>query len=208
MEGGQNGHRPVVVADADKRARAGLVDLLTEAGLRVHEVASGDDALVAARRHDPVLFILEVALGRLSGYEVCRALREELAPDIPIMFVSGIRTESYDRVAGLLLGADDYVVKPYAPDELLARVRRLVSRARAHASPVITRLTPREVEVLRLLAEGSSADEIAERFVISAKTVATHVEHILTKLNVNSRVQAVAVAYREGLVEALTSSPV
>jgi DNA-binding NarL/FixJ family response regulator len=134
----------------------------------------------------------------MSGYEVCRTLREEDS-ELPIVFVSGSRTESADCVAALALGGDDYVAEPYAADELLARVRRLIDRSRPRV--VVSRLTPREHEVLRLLAEGSSPDEIAGSLFISPRTVATHIDHILSKLNVNSRVQAVAVAYREGLID-------
>jgi len=119
-----------------------------------------------------------------------------------VLFVTGARTESYDRVSGLLIGADDYVVKPYAPDELLARVRRLVQKSRPAMARNASRLTPRELEVLDLLADGRSPQEIASGLFISAKTVATHIEHIFAKLGVSSRVQAVAVAYRDGLVTA------
>jgi DNA-binding NarL/FixJ family response regulator len=117
-----------------------------------------------------------------------------------VLFLSGARTESYDRVAGLMVGADDYVVKPYAADELLARVRALVRRSNPERPLAEARLTPRELEVLRLLAEGCSPADIAVRLFISGKTVGTHIEHILSKLGVKSRVQAVAVAYRDGLV--------
>jgi DNA-binding NarL/FixJ family response regulator len=195
--------RPVVVADPDERARAALDVVLTAAGFRVIPVATGEEALDVARREKPRLFILEIPLGRLSGYEVCRVLREEVSPTVPIIFLSGVRGEAYDRVAGLIVGADDYVVKPYAPDELLARVRRLVdARSRPAAGPAFSGLTPREREVLRLLADGLSTEGIAARLVISSKTSATHIERILKKLGVNSRTQAVALAYREGLVEA------
>ncbi|HKP17789.1 MAG TPA: response regulator transcription factor [Gaiellaceae bacterium] len=186
------------MADGDASARAELARVFGAAGFRVVEAATGEEALRLARQYLPTLVVLEVALGSISGYEVCRALREELGEDLLIVFLSGIRTESYDRVAGLLVGADDYVVKPYAVDELLARVRRLVDRARP-APASLSQLTPRELEVLRLLAEGYSAKDIAGRLFISAKTVGTHIEHIRRKLGVRTRVQAVALAFREGL---------
>jgi DNA-binding NarL/FixJ family response regulator len=188
----------VLVADADRRARGQLARELVAAGFSVVEASSGEQALAMASKKTPALIILEVPLGEISGYEVCRSLRENVGDDVPVMFVSATRTESYDRVAGLLVGADDYVVKPYAVDELLARVRRLVDRQRRD-SPALSALTPREREVLSLLAEGLSAKEIAGRLFISTKTVGTHIEHILTKLNANSRVQAVTIAFREGL---------
>ena len=142
--------------------------------------------------------MLDVRLPGLSGYEVCHTLRAD-DPDLPIVFISGERVESYDRVAGLLIGADDYLVKPFAGDELLARLRRLLQRV---ASPARSAhgLTVRELEVLRQLADGFAAGAIAERLGISPKTVGTHLEHIFSKLGVRTRAQAVAAAYRERLV--------
>ena len=140
--------------------------------------------------------ILEIPLSVLSGYEVCRSLKSELGAMFPVLFLSGVRTESYDRVAGLLVGADDYVVKPYAPDELLARVRLLEPRARASAGVSRTDLTRREGEVLQLLAHGLTQHEIAVHLGISPKTVGTHIENVLRKLGVHSRAQAVALVFR------------
>jgi DNA-binding NarL/FixJ family response regulator len=190
---------PVLVADEDATSRAQLARVLEAAGYDVTQARSGEEALHAAREVRPCIALLEIPLGNLSGYEVCRALREETG--VPIVFVSGSRTESYDRVAGLLVGADDYIVKPYAPDELLTRVRNLVRRSRPLTQSVSAKLTKREREVLGLLAEGLRQDEIAERLFISRKTVGTHVENILRKLGVRSRTQAVALAYREELLD-------
>jgi DNA-binding NarL/FixJ family response regulator len=190
----------VLVADADEEARENLARLLEQAGFEVVAASTGEHALAIARESFPSLAILEVPLGEMSGYEVCRTIREEHGEAVPVMFVSGARTESYDRVAGLSLGADDYLTKPYAPDELLARVRRLLRGPGRTGPQATTRLTGRELEVLRLLAEGHTPYEIAHRLFITKKTVATHVEHIFAKLGVHSRVEAVAVAYREGLV--------
>jgi DNA-binding NarL/FixJ family response regulator len=192
----------VLVADQNDEDRAHLATLLDVAGYATIEVENGADVIARARAEEPDVVILEVALGETSGYEACRVLREELGDELPIIFVSGTRTESFDRVAGFLVGADDYIVKPYAPDELLARLRRLASRAQARGAVSASRLTPRELEVLQLMADGSSAADIAARLFISPKTVRTHVDHILSKLDVNSRVQAVAIAYRDGLIDA------
>jgi DNA-binding NarL/FixJ family response regulator len=95
-----------------------------------------------------------------------------------------------------LLGADDYLPKPIPFDHLLARVRRLVTHSTAVAVPVASRLTPREQEVLGLLAEGLEQAEIANRLFIAPKTVAKHIERILGKLAVHNRAQAVALALR------------
>jgi DNA-binding NarL/FixJ family response regulator len=192
---------PILLAEPDSEARKQLVRVFERAGYPVVAVRGGVEALEAARATRPCAAVLEVPLSRLSGYEVCRALRAEFGADLPIVFVSGRRTESYDRVAGLLLGADDYLVKPCAPDELLARVRRLLDREPSAPPQTLPRLTQREQEVLGLLAEGLEQNEIAARLVISSKTVGTHIEHILSKLGVRSRTQAVARAFREELVD-------
>jgi DNA-binding NarL/FixJ family response regulator len=190
----------VLIADADAVSRDAAAQCLRAAGFGVLLAETGDEALELARRAPPAAAVVEIPLEGLSGYEVCRALKAELGRDLPVVFASGTRRESYDRVAGLLIGADDYLVKPVAPDELLARVRRLIDRTRAPERPAV-RLTPREHEVLRLLGGGLRQRDIAERLVISPKTVATHIENILRKLAVRSRAQAVAAAYRQGLLD-------
>ena len=96
-----------------------------------------------------------------------------------MLFVSGERTETYDRVAGLLVGGDDYLVKPFAPDELLARVRALIRRTHETA-PV--GLTGDERNLVRLLRQGLGAGEIAERSHETPKSVLDRVDEILTKL--------------------------
>lgn len=187
----------ILVADGDASARAELARLLATAGYHVVEATAGDEALALARTQKPFLAILEIPLSVLSGYEVCRALKSELGSSFPVLFLSGARTESYDRVAGLLVGGDDYLVKPYAPDELLARVRLHEPRPSADALGTRANLTPREAEVLTLLTHGMSQAEIAVHLTISPRTVATHIEHVLRKLGVRSRAQAVALVFRE-----------
>jgi DNA-binding NarL/FixJ family response regulator len=192
--------RTILIADHEMESRSVVAGVLKKAGYDVVEADSGDDVLDAVRRELPRLVVLEVTLPALSGYEVCHQLREEFGEGLPIIFVSRERTEPFDRVAGFLIGADDYMVKPFAPDELLARVRRLV-RSRAPVAPgVALKLTARETEVLRLLAEGREQEEIAVQLFISRRTVGTHIENITRKLGVRSRAQAVALAYREDLV--------
>ena len=196
---------PILVVDGDEEHRASLTRLLRGGGYTIREVSTGDEALAEAHRTSPALVVLEVSLRDVSGYEVCRQLREVFGVALPIIFVSALRTESYDRVGGLLLGADDYIAEPFAPDELLARVRRLLLRASdgAHALD----LTKREVEVLQLLAGGRNQTQIAATLVIGKKTVATHIQHILAKLGVHSRAEAVAVAHRRGLGTGEEDSP-
>jgi DNA-binding NarL/FixJ family response regulator len=192
---------PVVIADPDARQRQALASALGKAGFRVLQAETGEQALALARTNAPGAVILEIPLGNLSGYEVCHSLRAELGPELPIIFLSGARTEPYDRVAGLLLGADDYLVKPYANGELIARLTNLYRRSHARTLGEARRLTKRELEVLDLLGEGLRHDDIARQLFISPKTVATHVEHILRKLGVRSRAEAIAVAYREEILQ-------
>ena len=118
----------------------------------------------------------------------------------PIIVVSRVRTESYDRIAGLLLGADDYIVSPYEPGELLVRVANLIDRSRVRDPRARWSLTVREREILDLMSEGLRQREIARRLIISPKTVATHVEHILRKVGARSSSEAVMVAFREQII--------
>jgi CheY-like chemotaxis protein len=114
----------ILVVDSDEEFRKFVSELLAGAGYRTLESSTGQGAVRSAQRSRPSLVLLDVALTDVSGYEVCHELRRLFGELLPIMFVTGTRTEPYDRVSGLLVGADDYLVKPCAPDELLARVRR------------------------------------------------------------------------------------
>jgi two-component system OmpR family response regulator len=182
---------PILVVDDDDTLLQCVSALLEEAGFVVLAARTGEEGLTLARRSSPRAAVVDVRLPGLSGYEVCRVLKEEKAV-LPVLFISGERTESFDRVAGLLIGADDYLVKPFAPDELLARLRALLRRA---SEDELHTLTLREAEVLRCLGEGLGPSVIAERLVISPKTVGTHIEHIYEKLGVHSRAQALVAAY-------------
>jgi DNA-binding response OmpR family regulator len=197
---------PVLVVDDDDDLRKMLSRLLDVVGHPVTGAATGAEALALAQRIQPALVLLDVHLPDISGYEVCHELRDTFGEQLPIMFLSGARTESYDRVSGLLLGADDYVVKPFAPDELLARVRRLLARSVRDDEARRHDLTARELEVLAHLAAGQDQATIADALVISEKTTATHIQHILTKLGVHSRAEAVAFAHRHGITDGLGPS--
>jgi DNA-binding NarL/FixJ family response regulator len=190
----------VLIADADEASRLTLAAILRGAGYDVQQADTGEAALGTARATIPDAVILEVPLPGLSGYEVCHTLRSEGGRGMPVMFLSGVRTEWYDRIAGLLLGADDFMVKPYAAGELLARLARLIDRGRVAAPRAVHDLTPRELQVLNLMGEGLRHEQIARRLFISPKTVATHVEHILRKLAVRSSTEAIAVAFRQEIL--------
>ena len=186
----------VLVVDDDQRFRDVVGTALERAGFAVALAADANAALAAVADQPPRVALVEVGTAAAGGFELYQELRDRLGEKLPIIFVSGERTEPHDRVAGLLLGADDYLVKPVDPDELVARVRRSL-RPRGdppeHGPEVeLPMLTAREREILALLAEGKSSAEIACELVISARTVGTHVQHILGKLGVHSRAQAVA----------------
>jgi two-component system nitrate/nitrite response regulator NarL len=176
------------------------------AGYTTYLAKTGEEVLAAAKRERPALVIVEPLLPGVSGYEVCRELKDEFGETLPIIFVSRNRTEPGDRVAGLLVGGDDYLVKPLDPNELLARVRRLLPAALA-GERTARGLTRRELDVLSLLVDGLSQPEIAAKLFVTPKTVGKHIEHILAKLGVHSRAQAVAVAVRDELIETHRRAP-
>ncbi len=191
--------RRVLIADDDEGIRSLLRETLEGAGYQTVATESGDEAVDAAQRERPSAAVLDINMPGHSGYEVCAAIRRLYGASVAIIFVSGERVESFDRVAGFLVGADDYLVKPFAPDELLERLRAALRHVDSNGYTVPA-LTPREQEVLQLLALGLTQAEIAEQLSISPKTVGTHIERILSKLGVRSRAQAVAAAYRGHLV--------
>jgi DNA-binding NarL/FixJ family response regulator len=197
----------ILIVDDDAGFRGMVAELLERAGYETVQAESGEEALELARSDAPRLVLLDVNLPGTSGYAVCNELRNRHGQQLPILFISGERTESFDRVAGLLIGADDYMTKPFDPDELLARVSRMLERLAQQRPQMLDDdvfgLTPRECEVLGLLVDGLSQPEIAERLFLSPKTVGTHIQRIMGKMGVKSRTQAVAVAAREGLFDPL-----
>ena len=202
----------VLVIDRDPAFLADVDGALSRLGCSVLVAGSGEDglALLAAR---PALAVVEVELPGLNGLAVLRELQERYGDELPVVLVSAEHVDSFDRTAGLLVGADDYLVKPVDTGELAARARRLLRRSGALPNGSGRRrgdrerngdsnLSPREREILQLLAAGRSQKEIAEELVLSSKTVSTHIQHVLSKLRVHSRAEAVAAAYRRGLVDA------
>ena len=196
----------ILIADNDRQSRILISRVLNRAGYTTCVAETGEEALAAAKEERPALVVVEALLPGVPGYEVCRELKDEFGETLPVVFVSRNRTEPGDRVAGLLVGGDDYLVKPLDPTELLVRVRRLLSAAPARGRTAHN-LTQRELDVLSLLVEGLSQPEIAERLFIAPKTVGKHIEHILTKLAVHSRAQVVAVAVRDELIEPHRRAP-
>ena len=120
----------ILVAEDDRDIAGLIVHYLERAGWQPHVASSGDDALAHARRHPVDVVILDVMLPGLSGLEVCRALRGDKATaNLPIIMVTA-RAEETDRIVGLEIGADDYISKPFSPNELVARIRALLRRSK------------------------------------------------------------------------------
>jgi DNA-binding NarL/FixJ family response regulator len=201
----------ILIVDSDDASRLTAVQAAVRLGYDARPTETADELLERLGPERPTLAILEVELpGPVSGLEVMRELHERFGTDLPVILVSAGRTAPLDRTAGLLLGADDYVVKPLDAGELLARMRRSLGRSVSEGKPVNGNgngkhdglgLSPREQQILALLAGGQTQAQIAGALVISSKTVATHIQHILSKLGVQSRAQAVAMAFQRGLVE-------
>ena len=132
--------RTILIADDDPHIRQLLVFALGKAGLDAIEAEDGEAALAMAAARHPDLVVLDINMPRMDGLEVCRRLRA--SSDLPILFLSS-RDDEIDRVLGIELGADDYVVKPFSPREVVARVMAILRRTQAlppaadHAGPTI-----------------------------------------------------------------------
>jgi DNA-binding NarL/FixJ family response regulator len=201
----------ILIVDSDDPSRLTAVQVAVRLGYDARPTPTADELIERLGRERPALAIVEVELpGAVNGLEVMRQLHEAFDDALPVILVSARQIDAFDRTAGLMLGADDYVTKPLDPAELLARVKRSLRRASPASANGHTNgkrngneagLSPREQQILGLLAEGRTQRQIADDLVISSKTVATHIQHVLSKLGVNTRAQAVAMAFQKGLVE-------
>lgn len=117
--------RTVLVVDDDPHIRDLLTFALQKAGLATREAADGEAALAEIAAHAPDLVVLDINMPRMDGIEVCRRIRAQ--GDLPVLFLSS-RDDEIDRVLGIELGADDYVVKPFSPREVVARVAAILRR--------------------------------------------------------------------------------
>jgi DNA-binding response OmpR family regulator len=141
----------ILVIEDELPMRTALQDVLQAEGYRVLAAADGEEGLERARAEKPDLILLDIMMPRLDGYTVCAELRR-LAIPVPILMLTA-KGQVEDRVTGLDAGADDYLVKPFSTEELLARVRALLRRTRRHAhAPAKLKLGEVEVDLIRQTA--------------------------------------------------------
>jgi two-component system OmpR family response regulator len=144
--------RTILVVDDDPHIRQLLVFALGKAGLATHEAEDGEAALAMIAACPPDLVILDINMPRMDGLEVCRRVRATSA--VPILFLSS-RDDEIDRVLGIELGADDYVVKPFSPREVVARTQAILRRAGA-APPAAVESSAAVIAYNCLLLDGES----------------------------------------------------
>jgi DNA-binding NarL/FixJ family response regulator len=221
----------VLIADDQALVRAGFRLILKTAGIDVvAEAADGEQAVAAALEHRPDVVLMDIRMPHVDGIEATERILAagEAAADVRIIILTTFDLDQY-VYAALTAGASGFLLKDVTPEHLVAAVQ-LVRTGDALLAPSITRrlieafapripaaasaagavpgrgdlsvLTPRELEVLRLIARGMSNAEIAVALTLSEATVKTHVARILTKLDLRDRVQAVVFAYDTGLTKA------
>jgi two-component system, NarL family, response regulator LiaR len=208
----------VLIADDHAIVREGLRALITtEPGMElVGEAADGEETLRLAHTLEPDVILLDLVMPHKDGIATIGELKAH-KPDSRVLVLTSFADDA--RVFGAIkAGALGYLLKDSAPHDLLQAIRE-VARDEASLHPTIARkvirelsqpvslplieepLTEREVEILRLVAGGLSNQEIADRFVISERTVRTHVSSILAKLHLASRTQATLYALRQGIAQ-------
>jgi DNA-binding NarL/FixJ family response regulator len=212
----------VVLADDQALVRRGFRLILeTEPDIQVvAEAEDGRQAIDAVRRHRPAVVLMDIQMPGLDGLEATRRILADPANQARVLILTTFERDDYVFQA-LQLGASGFLLKTAPPEDLVTAVR-VVAGGEALLSPSVTRrviqefasshrhvprsadldrLTQRELEVLRLLAEGLSNAEIAGRLYLGEATVKTHTSSVLSKLGLRDRIQAVIFAYRHGLVE-------
>jgi DNA-binding NarL/FixJ family response regulator len=211
----------VVIADDQALVRGGFHMILGAAGIPVvAEAADGGQAVAAVLKHQPDVVLMDIRMPEMDGLEATRRILAAPASEAcRIIILTTFDLDQY-VYAALTAGASGFLLKDVSPEQLVAAVR-LVRSGDALLAPSITRrlverfaphpagrralhadlseLTPRELEVLRLLARGLSNAELAAQLTLSEATVKTHVARILGKLHLRDRVQAVVLAYETGL---------
>jgi DNA-binding NarL/FixJ family response regulator len=209
----------VVLVDDDDLMRAGLRSVLSSDDTIevVGDAGDGREAVTRIRELNPHLVLMDIRMPNLDGISATREVLSA-APDVKVVVLTTFEQDDYIFDA-LSAGASGFLLKRTQPEELIAAIhtvaegdsllspsvtRRVIDRMASQPTPVaasrrLDDLTPREREVLELIARGLSNREIADAFVIEESTVKTHVKRILMKLRLRDRVQAVIFAYEHGL---------
>jgi DNA-binding NarL/FixJ family response regulator len=212
----------VVIADDQMLVRGGFRLILNSAGIPVvAEAADGREAIAATLKHRPDVVLMDIRMPEMDGLEATRRIlaSQRVRTDVRIIILTTFDLDQY-VYAALSAGASGFLLKDVSPEHLIAAVRmvrcgdallapsitrRLVERfaprqGSGRANGDLSALTPRELEVLGLIARGLSNSELAAELTLSEATVKTHVARILAKLQLRDRVQAVVLAYETGLV--------
>ena len=212
----------VVIADDQTLVRGGFRLILNSAGIPVvAEAADGREAIAATLKHRPDVVLMDIRMPEMDGLEATRRIlaSQRVRIDVRIIILTTFDLDQY-VYAALSAGASGFLLKDVSPEHLIAAVlmvrsgdallapsitRRLVERfaprqGSGRANGDLSALTPRELEVLGLIARGLSNSELAAELTLSEATVKTHVARILAKLQLRDRVQAVVLAYETGLV--------
>jgi DNA-binding NarL/FixJ family response regulator len=210
----------VLIAEDDHLMRAGLVELLSgELEIEiVGEASTGREAVERARRLGPEVVLMDVRMPDLDGIEATRELTRA-APDVRVLILTTFEQDDY-VFGALRAGASGFLLKRTRPEELIAAVhtiaagdallspsvtRRVIDRMAQQPTPELadqaklSELTPREREVLELIARGLSNREIAAQLVVEDSTIRSHIKRILMKLELRDRVQIVIFAYETGV---------
>jgi len=206
-------HRPatirILLVDDHILMRMGLVTATNgEPDMKVvGEVENGDEALEACRRHTPDVIVLDLRMPKKNGFETIRELREAGITARVLVFSNYASGDEIDQA--FKAGAQGFVVKDMPLERLLEAIRA-VHRGEQYLPPEIAArldqrtmspLTPRELEVLKLVAKGLSNKEIGDALHLVEGTVKLHLTNILTKLNVSARTQAILAGVKRGLIE-------
>jgi len=219
----------VVIADDQALMRGGFRLILNSAGIPVvAEAADGKEAIAAVLKHRPDVVLMDIRMPVMDGLEATRRILESRpGQDVRVIMLTTFDLDQY-VYAALAAGASGFLLKAVSPEHLVAAVQ-LVRTGDALLAPSITRrlverfaprpsgpglpgrdlsvLTPRELEVLGLIARGMSNAELASALTLSEATVKTHVARILAKLDLRDRVQAVVLAYQTGLISPAHPEP-
>ncbi len=204
-----NGVASILVVDDNPKF---LADALPMYGYDVTVANDGLEALKILMNKSFDLILLDVMMPNMDGWDTLKAIRNNKKTQyIPVIMITAV-SEDQKVVSGLKIGADDYIVKPFILPNLLARVEAVLRRSKwqQEAQPKaektlnkdvnIDALTPKEKEVLALVAKGASNQEIADKLFVRDVTVKTHLNSIFKKLKVTNRTQAVLLAMQMNLI--------